>query len=212
MPQVYIAHGNYEYSNLFVNLGFQLCDEAGAADLICFTGGADVSPSFYGDVKHRTTHNDLWRDEQEKHLFETGKEYKIPMVGICRGGQFLNVMNGGNMYQDVSGHTRSHYIKDKRTGEIVYVSSTHHQMMMPYNMDKESYSVLATTNNLLSYDYVGLTKGEKNLVRTNLEPEVVYFKEINAIAIQSHPEWQRGHLFVDWLHEQMANLFKWSFK
>lgn len=185
MSLVYIAHGNHEYSRLFLDLGFKLCDDASAADLICFTGGADVSPSFYGDLKHRTTHNDLWRDENEKHLFETALEYSIPMVGICRGGQFLNVMSGGRMYQDVTGHTRSHSITDKFTGEVVYVSSTHHQMIMP----SERCEIVATSTDVHSkrewYDQEVFRHDE-----TDEGIEVVYYPTTNALCFQPHPEFK----------------------
>lgn len=185
MKQVYIAHGNYDYSNLFVNLNFQLSDDASSADLICFTGGADVSPSFYGDVKHRTTHNDLWRDEQEKHLFETALEYDIPMVGICRGGQFLNVMSGGRMYQDVTHHAGPHCIVDKETGETVYVSSTHHQMMMPSDTGK----VIATSVNVHSHRE-WFDQEVFQCDETDEGIEVVYYPKTRALCFQPHPEFR----------------------
>jgi len=66
---------------------------------VVFTGGADVSPFMYGEKKLSVTCNDEHRDEQEKLFFE--RYTKVPKVGICRGGQFLNVMNGGKMWQHV---------------------------------------------------------------------------------------------------------------
>lgn len=183
MTKVYITHGNYEYSAMFRKLGFTITDEASTADLLCFTGGADVSPSFYGDMRHPATFNGLRRDESEKHLFETGMEYHIPMVGICRGGQFLNVMSGGRMYQDVTGHTRSHTIVDKETGETVYVSSTHHQMIMP----AAEATIVATSINIHSkrewYDREVFRKDE-----TDEGIEVVYYPWSNCLCFQPHPE------------------------
>ena len=185
MHEVYIAHGNYEYSNLFVNLGFHLCDEAGAADLICFTGGADVTPKLYGDVKHPGTFNDVWRDRQEKDLFDTAMEFNIPMVGICRGGQFLNVMSGGRMYQDVTGHTRSHHIVDKITGETVYVSSTHHQMIMPSNEAEIIATSIGVNSKREWYD-----REVFELDATDEGIEVVFYPKTRALCFQPHPEFR----------------------
>lgn len=132
--KVCIVNGSFAYRALFTSYGFEvvdgLIDGHHAVDLVVFTGGADVSPGLYGHEHHHTTYNDVFRDQMEAQAFERCSMHDIPMVGICRG-QFLNVMSGGEMYQDVSGHGMPHEITDLVTGETVYVSSTHHQMMKP---------------------------------------------------------------------------------
>ena len=99
-------------------------------------------------------------------------------------------MNGGLLVQDVSGHAigRTHAISD---GEMVYqITSTHHQMQYPYNMDEKDYDILFKSGSFQSDKY----KGEKiNLekILANGEPEIVlYHKEglPKCLAVQGHPE------------------------
>lgn len=183
MKRVYIELGNHQYSEMFRALGFEIVNEVDKADLVCFTGGADVTPDLYGDKKHKYTGNDVYRDEKEKRLFEHCFNVSIPMVGICRGGQFLNVMSGGRMYQDVTGHTAPHEIVDLTTGETIYVSSTHHQMIMP----SEQAIIVATSINVNSerqwYDNQIFRKDV-----SNEGIEVVYYSHTRCLCFQPHPE------------------------
>lgn len=45
---------------------------------------------------------DAQRDELEKHLLDYALERQIPVLGICRGMQFINVHLGGTLHQDIS--------------------------------------------------------------------------------------------------------------
>ncbi|HEY9660041.1 MAG TPA: gamma-glutamyl-gamma-aminobutyrate hydrolase family protein, partial [Allocoleopsis sp.] len=131
MKKVCIINGGDTYRRMFTDMGFTPCDTLDEADLVCFTGGADVSPELYGHKEHPSTFASKFRDEEEMVLYKEAVKLQKPLVGICRGGQFLNVMSGGEMYQDVTKHTMSHDLTDLETGEVVYVTSTHHQMMKP---------------------------------------------------------------------------------
>ena len=134
MRKVFVVGGDMSTTNLFTTRGWANVSNVSSADLVCFTGGADVSPDLYDHPKHYTTWSDPSRDAREMAIFEAASGKGTPMVGICRGGQFLNVMNGGKMYQDVSGHTMSHKMKignPEVPDDIILVTSTHHQMMMP---------------------------------------------------------------------------------
>lgn len=180
---VYIEHGNAQYNALFREIGFSLTSDPGAAQLVCFTGGADVTPDMYGDKQHKYTGNDVWRDEKEKRLFEFCIQNSVPMVGICRGGQFLNVMSGGRMYQDVTGHCGDHEIVDIHTGETVVVSSTHHQMMMP----SAEGTLIATSINIMSNrEWFDNQIFRKDVSKEGVE--VVYYKQTNCLCFQPHPE------------------------
>src|SRR5206468_3407306 len=84
------------------------------ADLVIFAGGADVDPVLYGEVPHETTCCDPKRDQQDMDLYLMCVEHGIPMLGICRGAQFLHVMNGGKLWQHVDKHYGDHRIFDIR--------------------------------------------------------------------------------------------------
>lgn len=162
-----------EFHDAMYSLPVEVTPET--VDFAVFTGGADVSPHLYGESPRPETNTDPRRDFREKHLFDTLKRRNIPMVGICRGAQFLNVMNGGKMNQHVERHTAPHRMKlNMMLGEMpneIQVNSTHHQMMeVPKNGQ-----VLAYTSDLAF-------KGE------TVEPEVVFFPETKSLCVQYHPE------------------------
>ena len=71
-------------------------------DGILMTGGHDVSPDIYGEEKldDSVVCNED-RDSMEKELIGQALEKDIPILGICRGIQFLNAFLGGTLYQDL---------------------------------------------------------------------------------------------------------------
>jgi gamma-glutamyl-gamma-aminobutyrate hydrolase PuuD len=184
--RVFIVNGTREYDTLFKSIGHQVVHSLENADLICFTGGADVSPILYGDKAHMHTYSDLFRDEHEKIFFAHSQELEIPAVGICRGGQFLNVMSGGRMYQHVEGHTQSHYMTDLETGETIYVSSTHHQMMMP----SADGILIAASHQEGERQWFDGDKFRKDVSTEDIE--VVYYPHTNCLCFQPHPEFQQA--------------------
>ena len=69
-------------------------------DIVYFDGGADVTPSYYGE-ENMCSHNDKHRDAFESEIFKYYLDKRTRFVGICRGSQFLNVMFGGSLHQDI---------------------------------------------------------------------------------------------------------------
>src|SRR3990167_7491962 len=76
-------------------------------DLIVFTGGEDINPALYNEKPDGTSWWDDERDRDEINWFNYAKNNRVPMVGICRGLQFLNVMSGGKLIQNLS--SEEHY-------------------------------------------------------------------------------------------------------
>ena len=69
---------------------------------ILFAGGEDVDPALYGESKkHDNVHDNRSRDEFEFALLDSGLARQIPILGICRGVQMINVKFGGTLYQDM---------------------------------------------------------------------------------------------------------------
>ena len=71
-------------------------------DGIVFTGGEDFAPFFYGAEKHpmlgEVNHK---RDLYDLTLFKLATDRNVPVLGICRGLQLINVGMGGTLYQDL---------------------------------------------------------------------------------------------------------------
>ena len=71
-------------------------------DGVLLTGGADVVPARYGETPHPTVvETDPARDEFEVGLVKAARERDLPVFGICRGIQVLNVACGGTLVQDL---------------------------------------------------------------------------------------------------------------
>jgi len=71
-------------------------------DALLLTGGEDVAPARYGAVRsaHCGTVNER-RDAYDFALVAAARERRIPIAGICRGMQLINVAFGGTLYQDL---------------------------------------------------------------------------------------------------------------
>lgn len=194
---VHILGGNNQYSRMFSRRGWSIEPNIDKADVIQFTGGSDVSPAYYFHHQHPQTGNNLQRDERESDIFRRYRGHK-PLLGICRGGQFLWVMNEGAMYQHVHGHAihGTHPVIDLDTFDIREVTSTHHQMMMhtPATINKGMILAVAshcTHKEWMSSDLYArgksYTKG-----KDQFDIEVAFFNDTKSLCFQPHPEFGEG--------------------
>lgn len=148
-------------------------------------GGGDISPTLYKKAVGKFTGADVRpssRDIIEWRLMKRAYELGIPIIGICRGAQMLCALAGGFLIQDVKNHGRQH-MATTDTGETFGVSSLHHQMLYPFEVDHV----------LKAWSTDKLSEGHYLDVDTHrpmkVEPEYVYFPKQKGIAIQWHPEY-----------------------
>lgn len=185
---IFVVGGATNYAN-FIE-GAQLVDNLEKADVVLFTGGEDVDPSLYGCERHPHTYSNIKRDLEEKTVFEKVNPSKQVCVGCCRGSQFLCVMNGGLLVQDCYGHAvgRTHGITN---GSMTYqITSTHHQMQYPYNLDNSDYSILYITDRRIGHIFEGDKIDEEKIYQFG-EPEIVLYHKNEypkCLAVQGHPE------------------------
>lgn len=184
VPNVYVVGGDMLVTSMFTDKGWNITSLEDA-NLVVFTGGSDVDPSLYGEENFASSTN-LARDLREKEIYKYSLELGKCMVGICRGGQFLNVMNGGKMIQHVEAHAtgQDHYLEDKVTGEHHSVTSTHHQMMIP---NDEVAEIVAIAN--LKGSKFFLIAGKVTEIEQPDDTEVVYYDETASLCFQPHPEY-----------------------
>lgn len=176
------------------------------ADIVLFTGGEDVDPSLYNSKKHPSTYSNIERDKKEKEVFDKIKPTQLAL-GICRGSQFLCVMNGGLLVQDCTSHA-IYYTHGITDGTIEYeITSTHHQMQYPYNLPISDYDVLFKSSELRSYYYKGDNIKEEVIISQG-EPEIVLYHKENkpkCLAIQGHPEYMRADSPVIFMLNDLIN-------
>ena len=78
------------------------------ADALILSGGEDVDPARYGEaVLDSTVEVNAPRDTSDFLLAAEAMRRGIPILGICRGSQLLNVFFGGSLYQDLPGQIGS---------------------------------------------------------------------------------------------------------
>jgi gamma-glutamyl-gamma-aminobutyrate hydrolase PuuD len=185
--KTYVVGNSVNYARFIENV--ELVDKIEDAELVIFTGGEDVTPRLYGCKKHATTYNNERRDKEEKKVFDSIRPDQL-VLGICRGSQFLCVMNGGKLIQNCRNHAigSTHAITN---GNFIYqITSTHHQMQYPFDLPKENYDILYWAENL-SYGQLEGDKIVPEVVERFGEPEIVLYHlkdKPKCLAVQGHPE------------------------
>jgi len=77
-------------------------DAMAVADGLLLTGGGDVQAALYGAAPHpRSRRQDPVRDEVEIEAIRVAEQRHLPVLGICRGIQLLNVVAGGTLVHDI---------------------------------------------------------------------------------------------------------------
>lgn len=168
------------------------------ANILVFNGGADIGTEIYDENPISGVPNKMSkRDYGEIAVFNAFKDPRILKVGICRGAQLLNCLNGGTLWQDVNNHQSDHAIIIRRSGTSIPATSTHHQMMRP---NYKTAEIIATADrstrkrtDLLEWKAGGPVFFEDD----HKDAEIVYYADTNSLCIQGHPEYVPGSMFAD---------------
>ncbi len=142
-------------------------------DALVIGGGNDISPEHYGGQIDAKVKLDPERDKLEIQWVQCGLKNTIPMLGICRGAQLINILLGGNLHPDIRKMRRLTYNRPgllptkqvwlepdsdmaKITGKTkLRVNSLHHQAVdlpgdnlrrVGWDLDKITQAVESTIN------------------------------------------------------------------
>ena len=169
--------------------GADIAQLVALCDGFLFTGWQDVAPQLYGEAM-KPTCGELCpaRDTLERELLRQALERDKPLLGICRGLQFLNVALGGTLYQDLP---------------TEHPSEISHTMTPPYDRVVHTVRILPDTplSALLGKTELGVNSYHHQAIRT-LAPDLVEMARstddlIEAVylpgktfvwAVQWHPE------------------------
>ncbi|HLD80238.1 MAG TPA: gamma-glutamyl-gamma-aminobutyrate hydrolase family protein [Candidatus Nanoarchaeia archaeon] len=145
---------------------------------VILSGGNDVDPLLYGGKRSENSSIAPERDATEKRMIELALEKKIPLLGICRGMQFLNVYFGGKLV----------VLKDV-LGEGAHPSGKDHSLNIVTDQD-----VLGSKVMVNSFHNQGLTQKELSpqlrmfAVSDEGIVEGFYHPSLPLVGIQWHPE------------------------
>jgi len=193
LTSLYANHDNAKWRNILNAIGMKkfsilstdnILYNSVIPDYILFDGGPDVYPLFYNEDNKGLSRVWLERDLHELGLFTLYKNYPVAFIGICRGAQFLNVVLGGTLHQDiVPKHDHYHHVTVKDSSICNYLqdvnflaNSLHHQAC------NELGNNLIPT--LLHTDY--------NTIEGFESTETIHINGKDAPkykAIQAHPEY-----------------------
>lgn len=159
------------------------------ANGIILTGGEDINPLEYNDTTNIKVCGPInyKRDTLERKLFDFAFENKIPLIGVCRGMQMMNVASGGTLYGDLPTEIGTKVIH-RKNGEV------NHEIVL---CDSSTLIFPIDTDTIMvnSYHHQGLKKIPEHLrviARSfdGLTEAVVMEKDIHPfmIAVQFHPE------------------------
>lgn len=197
-PKVFVVDSDVLITRMFMNNDWLVVNSEKEADLIQFTGGHDVSPMLYGEVKHPST--SCWpdRDQRESDVFH--RNFEKPKAGICRGGQFLNVMSGGSMWQHVNNHSiGGTHLATHVDGREFQVTSTHHQMIIPDYL--RSDTILTATLATSKEDGNQYDHGNE----PDIDTEAVWYDDTTSLCFQPHPEYVDIHHECQELYFELLN-------
>lgn len=83
-------------------------DEIASCDALVLSGGVDIFPAFYGGSDDYPGKPEQWKKERdvfEMEVFESALEEQIPILGICRGLQLINIIHKGTLQQHLQNET-----------------------------------------------------------------------------------------------------------
>lgn len=203
----FVIGGNPAIDRIFTQKGFTLAKGLGDAEVVIFQGGSDVSPYLYGAEINPRTNTNPKRDQFEFACYKATRG--LFRIGICRGAQFLNVMNGGWLWQHVDGHGGPHkaiYQYTTPNGAIVkqyyqQITSTHHQLIHP---NEKTADVWCTASQSTLREMGQRTDGEITTMALEgdhrSDVEVCYYRNTQSLCFQPHPEYnsqETRDLFFD---------------
>jgi len=159
------------------------------ADGIILTGGEDINPLEYNNTTNLKVCGDInyQRDTLERKLFDFAFENKIPLIGVCRGMQMMNVASGGTLYGDIPteiGTEVIHRNNGEVNHEIVLVDTC--SLIFPLGIDTimvnswhhQGLKIMPNHLRVIARSFDGLP--EAVVMDTTIHPFM--------IAVQFHPE------------------------
>ena len=156
-------------------------------DALIIGGGDDISPEHYKGDMNKAVKTDPDRDDLEIRWIKLALEKDIPLLGICRGAQLINVVLGGTLHQDIRSIRKRTYnrpgllptkqvwlTEDSQIANIckklhLRVNSLHHQAIKKTGRD------LVIVGRDLDKITQAVESSNKRIIATQWHPEYLFY-------------------------------------
>ncbi|MCB8913085.1 gamma-glutamyl-gamma-aminobutyrate hydrolase family protein [Rhodococcus rhodochrous] len=169
-------------------------------DGLLISGGQDVDPVRWGGDPVDACDIDPLRDEYEIALIRDALDAGIPMLGICRGMQILNVALGGTLVPDLPTQELHH----QQPGQPVEEETHTLQFLTGSTM----FNIYGRTANVNSLHHQAVDTVGTGLTVTGWAPdgvvEAIEYGDEPVVGVQWHPEWRHKDAIFDWFIDQAA--------
>lgn len=156
-------------------------------DGLLVTGGQDVNPLFYHENwQFEQGPSDSYRDQYEIELIKQCAEHHIPIFGICRGQQIINVAFGGTLFQDncnANEYVFQHNQKERREYPIHVIRIRKDSFLFPIFGDKAYVNSFHHQSiKKIADEFRVVARSEDSII------EAIQHNILNIVAVQFHPE------------------------
>lgn len=162
----------------------------GLLDGLLMTGGPDVDPAYYGHERHPQLGevNDD-RDVFELLLFKAALKKGMPIFGICRGLQMINVAMGGTLWQDIPSDFPQSELCHRQTDDST--TPAHDISIVPGTVTAKVFGLTHTGVNSRHHQCIKDIAPELKITAWSPDsvPEMMEgYPRYPILAVQSHPE------------------------
>ena len=159
------------------------------ADGIVITGGEDVNPALYNQPEMLPKCGEInqYRDSLEYKMINYALENKIPLLGICRGLQIMNVSQGGSLFVDIPSQRNSNI--HRNNGAVEHYVYLLDNSELKNSIKKDSGLVYSNHHQAIDNlaDIFRVTSFAVDSIIESID--IIDTSEYNfAMAVQWHPE------------------------
>lgn len=183
-------------------------------DGLVMSGGGDINPLYLSDEPIPQLQDvDTYRDEYDLILIRLASNRQIPIMGICRGHQILNVAFGGSIYQDIHSQFDYKLLKHSQTLSREFPS---HSVLL--EKGSKLHTVLQEDTLLVnSFHHQAIKETAPEFIPNAIAPdginEGLEHPEKNIFSVQWHPEAMAANgdeqmMKLFHFHIQTANRFR----